>query len=187
MVISTTLGGAAAFAVDRYDFRLSGLLGASYALPIMLPPIVISVAFLTFFYTIGIAGTIWSVLIAHGVFFAPFPFILISQGLSELDRGYEEASMSLGGTPWMTFRRVTYPLIRANVFAGAIFSFILSINEYVIAWILAGFTIDTIPIKIFSSLRYSYSPIIAAVSVVIVVLTVILTVLIDHITGGVWE
>lgn len=186
-IISTVLGGGAAFALDRYNFRFSQLLGVSYTLPIMLPPIVISVAFLTFFYTLNIAGTIWSVLIAHGVFFAPFPFVLISQGLSEMDRSYEEASQTLGGTPITTFRRITYPLIRANVVAGAIFAFILSLNEYVIAWVLAGFTISTIPIQIFSSLRYSYSPIIAAVSVIIILVSIGLTLILDNITGGIWE
>lgn len=186
-LISTTLGVGAAFAIDRYEFKFSKILGMSYVLPIMLPPIVISVAFLTFFYTIGLAGTVWGVLIAHGVFFAPFPFVLVSQGLSELDQGFEEASMTLGGGPFTTFRRVTFPLIRANVAAGAIFTFILSMNEYVIAWILAGFSISTIPIQIFSSLRYSYSPIIASVSVVIIFVTIVLTVILDYMTGGIWE
>lgn len=187
MVLSTSLGGTLAYALDRYSYPYEGLISSAGIVPILLPPVIIGVAFLSFFFTIGWSGTIWNLIIAHSIFFIPFPFILVTQGLSEFDRRYEEASMSLGATPVRTFRRVTFPVIRSNVFSGAIFVFILSLNEYIVAWLLSGFVIITVPIKIFSSLRYSYSPVIAAVSVVFMVLTVAVMLVVDRWSGGIWE
>lgn len=186
-IVSTSIGGTLAFALDRYDYRLSSLVAGLGTLPILLPPVIIGVAFLVFFLEVGLAGGATSIVIAHGIFYAPFPFVLVSQGLDEIDRAYEEASMNLGAEPLTTLRTVTFPLLRANVFSGAIFAFILSLNEYIIAWLLSLFLVNTIPIQIFTSLRYSYSPVIAAASVVFIVLTFVVMTLIEYLTGGIWE
>jgi putative spermidine/putrescine transport system permease protein len=186
-LLSTTIGGTLAFALDRYGYRWNTVFGTFGVLPILVPPVIIGVAFLVFFLELGFAGTRSSIIIAHGIFYAPFPFILISQGLDELDRTYEEAAMNLGAAPIRTIRTITYPLLRANVVSGALFAFILSLNEYIIAWLLSLFLVDTIPIRIFNSLRYGYSPTIAAASVVFIALTVVVMVAIDHLSGGIWE
>ncbi len=186
-LLSTTIGGTLAFALDRYGYRWSAILGTFGVLPILVPPVIVGVAFLVFFLELGFAGTRAGIIVAHGIFYAPFPFILISQGLDELDRTYEEAAMNLGASPIKTIRTITYPLLRANVISGALFAFILSLNEYIIAWLLSLFLVDTIPIRIFNSLRYGYSPTIAAASVVFIALTVVVMVAIDHLSGGIWE
>ncbi|WP_255171357.1 ABC transporter permease subunit [Natrononativus amylolyticus] len=186
-LLSTTIGGTLAFALDRYEYRWRTVFGTFGILPILVPPVIVGVAFLIFFLELGFAGTRTSIIIAHGIFYAPFPFILISQGLDELDRVYEEAAMNLGASPMRTVRTVTYPLLRANVVSGALFAFILSLNEYIIAWLLSLFLVDTIPIQLFNSLRYGYSPTIAAASVVFIALTVVVMVAIDRLSGGIWE
>ncbi|GAD51836.1 spermidine Putrescine ABC transporter permease component potC [Halarchaeum acidiphilum MH1-52-1] len=186
-VISTTIGSALAFALDRYEYSYGGLLAGLGVLPVLLPPVIVGVAFMIFFYSVGFSGTVWNLMIAHGIFYSPFPFILISQGLDEIDQGYEEAAMNLGATPTYTLRTITIPLLRSNVISGAIFAFILSLNEYIIAWLLSGFVLTTIPIQIFTSLRYSYSPVIAAVSVIFVFITVVVMSVIDYLSGGIWE
>lgn len=186
-VVSTSLGGTLAFALDRFDYRLGGLLAGVGTLPILLPPVIIGVAFLVFFLQVGLAGGATAIVIAHGIFYAPFPFVLVSQGLDEIDTVYEEASMNLGAAPLVTLRTVTFPLLRANIFSGAIFAFILSLNEYIIAWLLSLFLVNTIPIQIFTSLRYSYSPVIAAASVVFIALTFVVMGVVEYLTGGIWE
>ena len=186
-VLATTIGGSLAFALDRYGYRWSAILGTFGVLPILVPPVIVGVAFLIFFLQLGLAGSRLSIVVAHGIFYAPFPFILIAQGLDELDRTFEEAAMNLGASPIRTIRTITYPLLRANVVAGALFAFILSLNEYIIAWLLSLFLVDTIPIQIFNSLRYGYSPTIAAASVVFIGITVVVMVAIDRLSGGVWE
>ncbi|QCS44860.1 ABC transporter permease subunit [Natrinema versiforme] len=186
-LLSTTIGGTLAFALDRFDYRWSALIGTLGVLPILVPPVIIGVAFLVFFLQIGVAGSQLSIIVAHGIFYAPFPFILISQGLGEIDRTYEEAAMNLGAGSVRTIRTITYPLLRANVISGALFAFILSLNEYIIAWLLSLFLVDTIPIQIFNQLRYSYPPTIAAASVVFIGLTVVVMTAIERLSGGIWE
>ncbi len=186
-LLSTTIGGTLAFALDRYGYRWGTIFGTFGVLPILVPPVIVGVAFLVFFLELGLAGSRTSIIVAHGIFYAPFPFILISQGLDELNRTYEEAAMNLGASPIQTIRTITFPLLQANVVSGALFAFILSLNEYIIAWLLSLFLVDTIPIQIFNSLRYGYSPTIAAASVVFIALTVVVMVAIDRMSGGIWE
>jgi putative spermidine/putrescine transport system permease protein len=186
-VLATTIGGGLAFALDRFDYGRPALLSGLGVLPILIPPVILGVAFLVFFLELGLAGSRLSIIAAHGVFYSPFPFILVSQGLDEIDRSFEKAAMNLGASPTRTIRTITYPLLRANVVSGALFAFILSLNEYIIAWLLSLFLVDTIPIQLFTSLRYGYDPDIAAASVVFMVLTVVVMVSIDRMTGGVWE
>ena len=186
-ILSTTIGGTLAFALDRFDYHWKSLFGTLGVLPILIPPVIIGVAFLVFFLQVGFTGSPTSIVVAHGIFYSPFPFILISQGLKEIDRTYEEAAMNLGSAPLRTIRTITYPLLRANVISGALFTFILSLNEYIIAWLLSLFLVDTIPIEIFNQLRYSYPPTIAAASVVFIALTVVVMVAIERLSGGIWE
>ncbi len=186
-VVATSIGGTLAFALDRFDYRFAAIFGTLGVLPILVPPVIIAVAFLVFFLQIGLTGSRLGIIIAHGIFYSPFPFILITQGLSEIDRTYEEAAMNLGSSPMRTIRTVTYPLLRANVVSGALFTFILSLNEYIIAWLLSLFLVDTIPIQIFNQLRYSYPPTIAAASVVFIALTVVVMTAIERMSGGIWE
>jgi putative spermidine/putrescine transport system permease protein len=186
-LLATSIGGVLAFALDRFDYRLSRFFATFGILPILVPPVIIGVAFLVFFLQIGFAGSRLSIIVAHGVFYAAFPFILVMQGLRELDRTYEEAAMNLGASSIRTIRTVTYPLLRANIVSGALFAFILSLNEYIIAWLLSLFLVDTIPIHIFNQLRYSYPPTIAAASTVFILLTVVVMSSIDRLSGGIWE
>ena len=186
-LLSTSIGGILAFSLDRFDYRFESVLATFGVLPILVPPVIIGVAFLVFFLQIGFAGNWLSIVVAHGIFYAPFPFILVMQGLRELDRTYEEAAMNLGASPIRTIRTITYPLLRANVVSGALFAFILSLNEYIIAWLLSLFLVDTIPIHIFNQLRYSYPPTIAAASTVFILLTVVVMTSIDRLSGGIWQ
>lgn len=186
-LLATSIGGVLAFALDRFDYRFSQLFGTFGILPILVPPVIIGVAFLVFFLEIGFAGSRLSIIVAHGVFYAAFPFILVMQGLRELDRTYEEAAMNLGASSVRTIRTITYPLLRANIISGALFAFILSLNEYIISWLLSLFLVDTIPIYIFNQLRYSYPPTIAAASTVFILLTVVAMSSIERLSGGIWE
>ncbi|MBB6646024.1 ABC transporter permease subunit [Halobellus ruber] len=186
-LLSTSIGGILAFSLDRFDYRLESVFATFGVLPILVPPVIIGVAFLVFFLQIGFAGSWLSIVVAHGIFYAPFPFILVMQGLRELDRTYEEAAMNLGASPVRTIRTITYPLLRANVVSGALFAFILSLNEYIIAWLLSLFLVETIPIHIFNQLRYSYPPTIAAASTVFILLTVVVMTSIDRLSGGIWQ
>ena len=184
---ATSVGATAAFALDRYDYQFEAALTGLAILPILLPPVIIGVAFVTFFGLLDIGGQLWTLVIAHSIFFAPFPFVLVSQGLGDIDRSYEEAAADLGAKRLTVIRRITVPLLRTNIFAGALFAFILSLNEYIISWLISGFGFKTIPIQIFTSLRYTYSPVIAAVSLLFILITFVVMTVVDRYSGGMWD
>jgi ABC-type spermidine/putrescine transport system permease subunit II len=183
------MGGVLAFVLYRYNIssKLAGAVKGLGLLPILLPPVTFGVALMTFFYLTGLAGQLISVIIAHSIFFLPFPLILISAGLAEIDKSVEEAALTLGATKGKTFRTVTLPLIRSNLFAAMLFSFVLSLNEFIVAFLIAGLTITTMPIKIFTSLRYALSPEIAAISTLFIIVTIASVLIINRLTGGLWK
>ena len=186
-IIAVSVGLSLAFALDRYRVPYAGLIRGFGVLPILIPPVIIGVAYMSYFFLVGFSGTIYNLMIAHGIFYSPFPLVLISSGLDEMDRSVEEAAMNLGATRWVTLKTVTFPIIRSNIFSSALFAFILSLNEYIIAFLVSGFTVSTVPIQIFSSLRYSYSPTIAAISVIYIVITTAVVIVAEIYTGGIWD
>jgi len=186
-ILSTSIALVLAFVLNRYDIRFANAIRTLGLLPFLLPPVIIGIAFMAFFYSIGYSGNVLNVIIAHGIFYTTLPLMLISLGFESVNRELEEAAMNLGATELRVFTTVTLPLVRNDIFAGVLFSFILSLNEYFIAFLVAGFTVTTLPIKIFSSLRYSYSPAIAAVSVFFILITTVVVVVIDRLTEGMWE
>lgn len=186
-VFSTSIALVLAFVLHRYDVRFANAIRTLGLLPFLLPPVIIGIAFMAFFYAIGYAGKIVNVIIAHGIFYTTLPLMLISLGFESVGKEIEEAAMNLGATDIKVLSTVTLPLIRNDIFAGVLFAFILSLNEYFIAFLVAGFTVTTLPIQIFSSLRYSYSPAIAAVSVFFIIITTGVVIAIDRLTGGLWE
>jgi ABC-type spermidine/putrescine transport system permease subunit II len=186
-LLATTLGGALAFGLNRYEVRWSKPIWGLAVLPILVPPVIVAVGMMSFFLQIGIWGTPWAIVLAHGVIFTPFPFIMVSSGLDEIDTAYEEAAQILGASKTQTLKSITLPLIASNVVIGLLFVFIISLNEYLIALFVGGPGIETVPVLIFSMLRYSYSPSIAAISVLYMVLTVGVILIIDFkLDGQLW-
>lgn len=184
--LATVLGTSAAYVMDRTDPPGKRLLFGMFTSPIILPPIILATGFLTMFAPLGLTASLFGVVIGHTVFILPFPFILVSKGLAEIDPAWEEASMNLGADRKATIRKIILPLIKANISAGFIFAFVLSLNEYIIAQLVAGFTLTTLPIKIFNSLRYSLDPRISSISMIIIVITALLVIVVDELSGGLW-
>jgi ABC-type spermidine/putrescine transport system permease subunit II len=186
-LLSTSIALVLAFVLHRYRIPFANAVKTLGLLPFLLPPVIIGIAFMAFFYAAGFSGRILNVILAHGIFYSTLPFMLISVGFESVNQELEEAAMNLGASEIKVFSTITLPLVRNDIFAGALFAFILSLNEYFIAFLVAGFTVITLPIKIFSSLRYSYSPTIAAVSVFFIVITTAVVIVIDRLTEGIWD
>lgn len=178
-VISTSIGASLAYSIDRFELQYKSQLMALGVTPLVIPPVIAGVAYMSYFLQIGLWGTKFGVAIAHGVVFSPFALVLVKKGLDELDSHLEEAASSLGASQVQITRTVTVPLLSSALFSGALFAFVLSLNEYIIAYFLSGFGFNTVPIEIFSSLRYNYSPEIAAISVFYITLTTIVVVVVD--------
>ena len=137
--------------------------------PFILPPVITALGFLSFWATLGVYGAQWTAAVAHGIFFVTLPLVTLTLGFASLERSLTEAAATLGASDAVVFRTVVLPLIRPYLISGFAFAFVLSLNEYIVAYMSVGFTMETLPIKIFNALRYGYTPTMAAVSVVFVV------------------
>ena len=147
-----------AYGVHTYRPRLAPLFVGLGVLPFMLPPVISAVGALVFWNRVGHVGRIENVVIAHAVFFSSVPLVTISLGLRAVDPAVGEAATTLGAAPRQRFRTVTLPLLLPSIVTGFVAALVLSLNEYIIAFMVAGFTVETLPIKIFNSLRYGFPP-----------------------------
>jgi putative spermidine/putrescine transport system permease protein len=141
--------------------------------PFMLPPVISALGFLVFWVSAGLYGQMSATILSHAVFLVTLPLVTISLGLGAVDRSLIEAAGTMGATRGQVLRTVILPLILPYMVSGYAFAFVLSLNEYIIAYMVAGFTVETLPIKIFNSLRYGYTPIMGVVSVMFLTLAVV--------------
>ncbi|MFB9948735.1 ABC transporter permease [Rhizobium puerariae] len=133
--------------------------------PFTLPPVITALGLLTFWATTGFYGQPWTAVISHGIFFVTLPLVTLSLGFSAIDRSLVEVAATMGADDRTVFRTVVLPLILPYLVSGYAFAFVLSLNEYIVAYMTVGFTMETLPIKIFNALRYGYTPTMASVTV----------------------
>ena len=142
--------------------------------PFTLPPVITALGLLTFWATTGFYGQPWTAVISHGIFFVTLPLVTLSLGFSAIDRSLVEAAATMGADDRVVFRTVVLPLILPYLVSGYAFAFVLSLNEYIVAYMTVGFTMETLPIKIFNALRYGYTPTMAAVTVLFLVIAAVI-------------
>ena len=177
-LIATVIGTFTALALTRHDFR--GKLAADttiYAATVM-PEIVVGVSLLAFFVAtlipLGIELGIVTITIAHVAFTVSFVTIVVRARLAGMDESLEEAAQDLGANPTTTFLRVTLPLIFPGVMAGALLAFTLSFDDFVITFFVSGVGSSTLPLKIYSMIKFGVTPVINALSTVVLVATIAL-------------
>lgn len=172
-LVAVSIALPLAYIMWRHRLFYAKLLYGLGVTPFMLPPVITAVGFTVFWAMLGHYGHIENVIIAHGIFLVTLPLMTLSLGLEAIDKEMVEAARTMGADEMTVFRTIVLPWIRPYLISGFAFSFVLSLNEYIIAYMVAGFTIETLPIKIFNSLRYGYTPVMAAVSVAFVALSII--------------
>jgi len=165
--VAVLLGTLAALAIDRYAFWGKGALRFAVVLPITLPGIVTGVAMLSFFSLLGWPLSRWTLIVGHATFCIALVLNNVVARLGQLPRNLDEASADLGATPWRTFWRVTFPLVRPAILAGAVLAFTLSFDEVIVSFFLQGRE-PTLPLLIWGRLRVGFSPEINAIATVIV-------------------
>ena len=159
-----------AYVLRTYRIRLAPLFYTLGILPFMLPPIISALGMQVFWLSTGHVGRIENVIIAHAIFFSTLPFVTISLAMETMDQALPEAAKTLGADQRTTFRTITLPLLIPSMITGYAAAFVLSLNEYIISFLVAGFTVETLPVKIVNGLRYGFTPTIAAVAVVFIVI-----------------
>lgn len=163
-VIAVSIAAPLAYVVWRWGTRLSRAVLLLGFAPFALPPVVTALGALVLWIVLRSFGQPYTVVLSHGVFLVTLPLATITLGFAGLNREVVEAAVTMGATPATVARTVVWPNLRPYVVAGYIFAFVLSLNEYIIAYMTVGFTFETLPVKIFNSLRYGYSPVMAAIS-----------------------
>jgi putative spermidine/putrescine transport system permease protein len=181
--ISTVLGTMAALALVRYRYPGREALRTALMAPIVMPRLVLGIAFLMFLSKTLLSGRFGGLLLAHVVVALPYVVRTVGASLAGLDRALEEAAMSLGAPPLLTFRTVTLPLLRPGLLAGAIFAFVTSFDELVASLFLTGPRLTTLPVQIYTYLEYTSDPTIAAISVILVVFTTAVVLVTERIVG----
>ncbi len=160
------------FIWSRGGYWARALFGLGIA-PFMLPPVVSALGFMVFWISAGLYGHVLGTIVSHGIFLIALPLVTISLGLEAVDRPLLEAARTMGANRRTVFLTVILPLIRPYVISGFAFAAVVSLNEYIIAYMVAGFTAETLPIKIFNSLRYGYTPTMASAAVLFVLVAIV--------------
>ena len=173
MALSVLLGGGAAFALWRVKFRGRALLKAFFIAPMIVPVVILAIALYAFSLRLGLAGTFVGFVIGHLTIALPFSVICIGNALQSFDGTLEQAAAICGASRFQTLWRVTLPSIAIGIFAAAVFSFLASWDEVVISIFMASPQLQTLPVKMWTSLRMDLTPVIAAASTLLVLVSLL--------------
>lgn len=173
-IFSTVLGTAAAVAIVRGRLRGKAALRLLIISPIIAPNIVVAIGMFFAFVQFGLIGSTIGFVFAHSILCIPFVMLTVSAALHRFDPDLELAALNLGASRWTAFRRVTLPIIMPGIASGAIFSFIISFDEPVISYFISSVRQATLPRVIFQNIETSVQPNVAAVSTVLVILSLVL-------------
>lgn len=180
-LISLVIGAFAAILLWRYRFWGKTALEGAFSLPLVVPEICMGVAMLLFFSRVlpWPNDLIWplnlgSIIIAHATFCFPFVALVVRARLASFNKEQEEAARDLGANDWQAFRDVLLPHIKPALIAGALLSFTLSLDDFVITFFTSGPDTVTFPVKVYSMLRFSVTPEVNAASTMLILLTIVL-------------
>jgi len=182
-VISLVVGTLAAYALRRRAVRGSRALEAALLGPITVPLVVTGSALLVLFGRGGLGSSFWNIVAGHIIVTFPYVMRTVTVALARYDRGLDEAAAGLGARPWQVFRRVTLPLIRPGVFAGGLFAFIESFDNFTVTIFLMGPDTQTLPVAIYQYMEWNLDPTVSAISALLIALAVGITLLIERTIG----
>ena len=180
-LLSTLLGLTAAKALTRYRLRGAGAALGFMSLPLFIPDIVLGISLLLLLGTLGLPLSLAAVVLGHLLVCVPFSLTVLIARFEGFDTNLEEASADLGEDGWMTFWRVTFPLMLPGIIASLLLSFITSFDEFLVAYFLSG-TEATLPIYIWGQLRFPERlPMVLALGAIILTVSVGLVILAEYV------
>jgi putative spermidine/putrescine transport system permease protein len=177
-VVSTLLGLLASITLVWGRFRGKGIINAFIISPMIVPLIVMALAFYISLSKFGLLGSKLGLVLAYTPLTLPFSVLPISATLRGFDRSLENAALNLGANRFQTFTKVTFPIIRPGILTGAIFAFMVAFDEVVIALFICGTTAVTLPKKMWDVIRYEVEPMLPAISTLLLMLAALILVLI---------
>jgi spermidine/putrescine transport system permease protein len=170
-IVATVLGTLIALALVRYGFRGRGATNILIFLPLSTPEIVLGASLLTLFLNLNVVFGFWTILIAHIMFCISFAVVTVKARLVGFDRHLEEAAMDLGANEWMTFRKVTLPLIAPAILAALLLCFAISIDDFVVTYFNSGAE-TTFPLFVWGAARVATPPQVNVIGTAIFVVAV---------------
>lgn len=170
-VVSTILGTTAAFALHRYKTRLQKIHYGLIYTPLVIPDILTGISLLLFFIAINIKLGLFTVFLAHTTFCLSYVTLVMLSKLQTFDFTLIEAAQDLGANTWTLTRRILLPLLLPGLASGALLAFMLSIDDFVITFFVAGQGVSTLPIYVYSMIKFGSTPIVNALSALILVVT----------------
>lgn len=169
-VLAVIIGTLTALALTRYTLRGGTVLRLIILAPFIVPYVVQAVGLFHVFLVLGLRGTVLSIIIGHTVIAIPYVVLVVSAGLLAVPKSLEEAARVLGANGFTATVRITLPLIKASIAASAVFAFIASWDEFIMAFFLAGTAIETLPLRMFMLLRDFIDPRLTAISTFLIVI-----------------
>jgi putative spermidine/putrescine transport system permease protein len=171
VVLATTLGTIAAFALMRGRGPWKTPTRALLFAPIIVPGVIIAISVYYVFLKWNLVTTFRGFVFAHTVLAIPLVILPVSASLAGFDRGLERAATSLGASPFAAFRQVTLPIILPGVLTGALFAFLTSFDEAIVSLFISGPAVRTLPVQMYGSVTASVDPTIAAASTMVIVVS----------------
>lgn len=182
-VLSIAIGLPAAYVLVRVRPPGADILASFFTAPLLLPSIVLGLALLVVFATFGFLGTFQGFLAAHMVITLPYAVRVLSTALSTLPPQVEEAATTLGAPPLSVFFRVTLPMMSRGIVATAALSFLVSFDEVVLSLFMSGPRMSTLPVEMYHHVENEADPLVAAISVLLIVLTFAVVIVVDRTSG----
>ncbi|MGL4393477.1 MAG: ABC transporter permease [Fusobacteriaceae bacterium] len=173
--IATTIGTLAAIGIRWYEFKTKNFLQILNYLPLVTPEIITGVSLLILFSAIKFPLGIMTVFIAHTTFSVPFVFFVVMSRLQEFDYSVVEVAYDLGATEFQTLSKVVLPMLMPAIISGFLISVTLSFDDFVTTFFVAGPGSTTLPLRIYSMVRVGVSPVINAISALLIGIAMILT------------
>lgn len=181
--VATALSLPAALAIGRGRFRGRDVLQSLFLSPLMVPTVVLGIAFLRFLTLVGLNGTFFGLMLCHAIIITPFILRLVLAAVVGLDQSVEKAATSLGASGWTVFRRITFPAILPGVIGGWVLAFITSFDELTVTVFIVNPSTTTLPVRLFSHISQTTDPLVASISTVAIAFTVILMLFVDRLYG----
>jgi putative spermidine/putrescine transport system permease protein len=174
MIVSTIVGTMAAYGINYSRFGAKRVVQIALALPMMIPVILTAVGVFIFFAPLGLNNSLTGLILAHSTLAIPLVLISVTAGLKSFDANQEMVARSLGASRIRAFMTVTLPQIRYSVISAALLAFITSLDEVVISLLIAGGDKATLTRRMFLALRDEIDPTIAAISSMLILLSIAL-------------
>jgi putative spermidine/putrescine transport system permease protein len=183
-LLSVALGSLAAYGIVRGSFPGKAIINTIIILPLIVPALVTAIAMYRVLSEFHLTGTVFGFVIAHTIMAVPFVVVVVSAALRGINIEVERAAQNLGATRLTTVRLVVLPMVLPAMLSGGLLAFLLSFDELLIAIFISSPTVSTLPRKLWDGIRYELSPTLAAVSTLLLVVSIVVLILVHVLRRG---